>query len=465
MLSLQQAEKIVIQNIPEHLIKFAQEFIKNNYEVFLVGGIIRDILLGIDFKNKEIDLATSAKPEEVKKIFKKGVIPTGIKHGTVTVIRDGIHYEVTTFRKEGKYSDRRRPDKIEYAKSIEEDLGRRDFTINALAFDLKNFKLIDLFNGLKHLEEKLIITIGNPDDRFQEDALRIIRAIRFATTLNFKIEEKVWRSICKNSELLKVIAIERIREEFEKIITADKPSTGIELLRKAGILRFLMPELLMGFGIKQNKYHKYDIYTHLLLACDFAPKDNKVVRLAALFHDIGKPPAREIPEGKTVEDATFYNHEVIGAGITKKVLKRMRFSNEIVEKVTTLVRYHMFYYTDEWTDSAVRRLIRRVGLERLDDLFALRKADRLATGIRKERSISLEKLKERIEKILEQENAFSVKDLKVNGYDVMKIKNIPPSPLVGKILNYLLEKCLDDPSLNTRENLIKLIKEYKIEES
>ncbi len=462
-MKLTDAQKIVKENIPEDVFRIAEKFIKNNYKIYLVGGVIRDILLGREYNRSEIDLATNAKPGEVKKIFKR-VIPTGIKHGTVTVIRNNVNFEITTFRLDGKYSDGRHPDEVEYATTIEEDLKRRDFTINAFAFDLQHQILIDLFNGLDDLKNKIIRTIGDPDERFREDGLRLMRAIRFASVLGFKIDENTYKSISKNIDMLRKVSMERIRDEFVKIIQSDKPSEGIELLRKTEVLRVIMPELLTGFGITQNKFHKYDVYYHNLFTCDVVPKENLAVRLAALLHDISKPYTKRIPEGKKCDEATFYNHEVIGAIVGKKILKRLKFSNAIIDKVTKLIKYHMFYYTDEWTDSAVRRFIRKIGLDLIPELFILRECDRIGSGKKDGNSYHLKKLQSHIDKILEEENAFSLKDLKVNGYDVMKIKNIPPSPNVGKILNYLLEIVLENPEKNKREELIKLIEEYPLED-
>ncbi len=367
-------------------------------------------------------------------------------------------YEITTFRSDGRYSDGRHPDNIKFAKTINEDLSRRDFSINAFAFDLKKFKLIDKYNGIEDLKKKIIITIGNPDERFQEDGLRLIRAVRFAGALNFEIDNKTFRSIKKNLFMLDKVAIERIKDEFVKIIQSEKPSNGIELLRKTEILRKIMPELLACYAVEQNKFHKFDVYYHLLYSLDAASPDNLVVRLAALFHDISKPFTKAIKPNE--EDASFYNHEVVGSIVTKKILKRMRFSNEIINKVEKLVKFHMFYYTEEWTDSAVRRLLRKAGLDLLEDLFLLREADRIGNGLKVEKSKHLELLKVRIKRILDEENAFSLKHLNINGQDVMKIKKIKPSPFVGEILNYLLERVIEDPFLNDYDKLKNMVKEY-----
>ncbi len=453
---MKKAELLIKKSITPEVLKIADKFIKNGFKIYLVGGFIRDVLLLKTEPVNEYDLATNAAPSEVKKIFKR-VIPTGIKHGTVTILNNKKIFEITTFRSDSKYSDGRHPDNIQFAKTIEEDLIRRDFTINAFAFNLKDFKLIDNFNGLNDLEKGIIKTIGASDDRFQEDGLRLIRAIRFASVLNFIIEDATFKSIKKNLFMLDKVAVERIKDEFIKIMQSEKPSLGIELLRKTEILRKIMPELLTCYSITQNKFHKYDVYHHLLYSVDAAPMNNLEVRLSALFHDICKPLTKKIKSGT---EATFYNHEIISSIVAKKILKRLRFSNEIIDKVEKLVKFHMFYYTEAWTDSAVRRFLRKVGLDLLDDLFLLREADRIGNGTKHEKSKHLVLLKERIQKILNEENAFTVKHLKIDGNDIMKIKKIRPSPVVGEILNFLLEKVIDDPSLNNKSKLEDMVREY-----
>lgn len=458
-MDLKQAEKKIKKSLNSEILDIAKNFIDHNFQIYLVGGYIRDILLKRKKEQIEYDLTTDATPQQVKKIFKR-VIPTGIKHGTVTVLKDSIHYEVTTFRCDGKYTDGRHPDEIQYTKTIDEDLRRRDFTINAFALNLKSFKLIDNFNGLKDLKDKLIRTIGIPDDRFAEDGLRLMRAVRFASVLGFKIDEKTYNSIKKNLFMIDKVAIERIKDEFSKIMTAEKPSIGMELLRLTGLMRKILPEMLTTWQVQQNKFHKYDVYHHLLYTLDAASPDNLCVRLSALFHDISKPYTKTVKEDK--ENASFYNHEIISSIVAKKVLKRMRYSNEIIDRVEKLVKFHMFYYTEDWTDSAVRRFLRKVGLDLLDDLFLLREADRVGNGTKYEKSKHLLLLKERIQKVIEQENAFTVKHLKINGKDIMRIKRIKPSPVVGKILNHLLEQVIDDPGLNDKKILEEMVKKFEL---
>lgn len=439
------------------LLEVAEKFKDRGYGIFLVGGFIRDLLLDRPAPGNEFDLATSASPEEMKGLFRR-VIPTGIKHGTVTLLYNDRVFEITTFRSDGKYTDGRHPDEVRFAKTIDEDLSRRDFTINALAFDLSRLRLIDLHKGLEDLKNGIIRTIGRADARFQEDGLRLMRAVRFSTVLEFRIEEGTFRSISRNLFMLEKVAMERIRDEFVKIMQARKPSLGLELLRRTEILRKIIPELLTGYGLRQNKFHKYDVYHHLLHSCDAAPPDSLSIRLAALFHDICKPATRTVRDSR--EDPTFYNHEILSSLVAKKIMKRLRFSNEITERVEKLVGLHMFYYTEEWTDSAVRRFLKKAGLDLTEDLFCLREADRIGNGTKEEKSRHLEELKRRIRKVLDEENAFSLKHLKVNGTDVMRIRNIPPSPLIGRILDHLLEKVLDDAQLNTKEDLERMIRDY-----
>ncbi len=453
-------------------IKVASILKSRGFECYAVGGIVRDFIITKKFNEvAEWDFCTNAKPEEVIEIFKKEkvkVIPTGVKHGTVTVVYNGKNYEITTYRSEGNYSDSRHPDNVEFLSNIKEDLSRRDFTINAMALDIVSGEFIDLFGGVEDIKNKLIKTVGNPNDRFKEDALRLMRACRFAAKLEFKIEENTLEAIKTNAHNIKNVSYERIRDEIIKIMLAKKPSIGVEYMRITGLLEIVLPELLQGYGVTQNIYHKYDVYYHNLMTCDLIQKflenetDPKRVyrlKIGALLHDIAKPLSKNTIIENGIEMSTFHNHEIIGAGMTRKILKRLRFSNEDIDWISRLVRHHMFYYTDEWTDAAVRRFIRNVGLDLIPDLFILREADRLGSGKRSQNSLSLEKLSKRIQKIIEEQNAISLKDLKVNGYDIMGHLNISPGPKVGKILNSLLQIVIDDPSKNEKEILLKLAEE------
>ena len=435
-------------NLPTGVLYIVKALKAGGAKAYVVGGGIRDLLMGKPVY--DWDITTDASPEEVEKIFSKDkVIPTGIKYGTVTIILDTGEFEVTTFRQDELYSDGRRPDKVTYTKSIEEDLKRRDFTVNAIAYDPVEDKLIDISKGQEDIKKKLIRAVGDPAKRFREDGLRCLRACRFAAKLGFEIEKKTLSAIPKTLDIFKKVSPERIHDELMKMMTAEKPSIGIEYMRKSGLLKIVIPELEEGLGVEQPKpFHIEDVYYHNLSACDCAPAELPVVRLAALFHDIAKPGCKK-------ED-TFYNHDQVGEQTAETIMKRLKFSNEDIKASKNLIKNHMFNYTNEWGDSAVRRFINRVGVDNLEDLFLLRNAD-LKAMKRESHNEHVGELKVRIKKILTENDALSVAQLKVDGKDVMEALNIPPGPKVGEILNVLLEKVLDDPSLNSREKLTELI--------
>ncbi|MCG8569472.1 MAG: CCA tRNA nucleotidyltransferase [Spirochaetes bacterium] len=444
-----------MMKIPATVKKITKIFKEHQFEIYLVGGALRDQLL--KEKNLDFDFTTDARPEEVMQLFSH-VIPVGVEHGTVLVLFEDQQFEITTFRTEGKYSDHRRPDSVEFVRSLEEDLKRRDFTINAFAYDLIHNKFMDLFEGKKDLKNKLIRAIGKPEERFAEDALRMMRACRFAARLEFVIEEKTLAAMEQNAHLIKEISAERIRDELIKLMKAPRPSVGIEYMRVTGLLEHIMPELLEGYLVDQNRFHQFDVYHHNLYSCDGGPADNHIVRFAALLHDVAKPHTRQLNDDK--EGHSFYNHEIIGARVAKKILRRLKFSNEEIAKITHLIKHHMFYYTDEWTDGAIRRFLRNVGIENLPDLFQLRDADRFGNG----KKIGIPQVfldfRKRIEEILEIDNALKVTDLKINGHILMTALELKPSPLIGEILNYLLENVLDHPEYNEEEKLLELAKEY-----
>lgn len=426
---------------------------KSGYQCYLVGGSVRDHILGLS-SVLDYDLATDARPEEIMKLFKR-VIPTGIKHGTVTLLVEDGQYEVTTFRSDGTYSDGRRPDEVRFSSSLREDVERRDFTINGLAWHSGENQVIDHVGGLDDLSRGIIRTIGNPVDRFHEDGLRPYRACRLASKLSFTIDEETFDAIGKSLHVASNISVERVRDEFMKILVTPKPSVGIELLRKSGLLALFLPELDECYGVDQNRFHKFDVYYHSVYACDAAGQEDALIRLAALLHDIGKVPTRRMQDN----DYTFYNHEVVGARMVRRLMKRLKFSNDDIQHVNNLVVNHMFHYTDEWTDGAVRRFMRKVGIEHVHDLFRLREADRKGNGSRQGLPAPIRRLEERIEKVLEQENAITVRDLNINGYDLMKEYGLQSGPLIGKVLNELLERVLDDPEINTGETLRSFVPE------
>jgi poly(A) polymerase/tRNA nucleotidyltransferase (CCA-adding enzyme) len=444
--------------IPKEVKTVIEKLEKKGFEAYAVGGCVRDFLL--DKEPEDWDIATSAKPEEIQKIFPENFYEN--RFFTVTV-RTGSkkpklgEIEITTFRSEAKYTDKRHPDEIKFAKTIEEDLARRDFTINAIALktEKSKFNFIDPFNGQEDLKNRTIRAVGSADERFREDALRMVRAIRFAATLSavgkdWEIEEKTRQAIKKNSIGLKVISQERIRDEIMKIIMSEKAAQGIELLRELGLMKYIIPELEEGYGVGQNKHHIYECYDHNLRSLGFAAKKkfNKYVRIAALLHDIGKPRSKS-GQGP---DATFYNHEVIGAKMADKILNRLKFPKKDIEKIVKLVRYHLFYYNvEEVSESSVRRLVSQVGTENMEELLQVRMADRIGSGVPKAEPYKLRHLKYIIEKV--SLDPISVKMLKISGNDVMKILGIQPGPKVGQTLDILLGQVLSDPKKNKKEYL------------
>ena len=445
--------------IPKEVKNIIDKLKKSGYEAYIVGGCVRDFLLGLE--PKDWDITTSAKPEEIQKVFPDSFYEN--KFLTVTVKTNSKkirEVEVTTYRLEAKYSDKRHPDEVRFAKSLKDDLSRRDFTVNAMAIGekienrKKKIEVTDLFGGQEDLKNRIIRTVGKAQERFSEDALRMLRAVRFATTLGFTVEENTAKAIQKNSIWLEAISKERVRDEFLKIIMSDKAADGIDLLRQLGLLKFIVPELEENYGVGQNKHHIYDCYTHALKALEYTAKKkfNVQVRLAALFHDIAKP---RVKVGQGV-DSTFYNHEIVGAKMTFGILNRLKFSNKDIEKIVKLITYHMFYYNvDEVSESSVRRLVKNMGPENMEELLQLREADRIGSGVPKAEPYKLRHLKYIIEKV--SKDPISVKMLCVSGNDVMNTLKIKPGPKIGQILDILLGYVLDDPQKNKKELLKKEI--------
>ncbi|MGB9847685.1 MAG: CCA tRNA nucleotidyltransferase [Minisyncoccia bacterium] len=454
--------------IPKEILEIIQKFEESpkKFEIYLVGGCVRDLLLNRE--PKDWDLTTNATPEEIQKLFPKSFYEN--QFGTVSVITNSEKeslkiVEITPFRLEGKYTDKRHPDEIKFAKTLKEDLARRDFTINAMALKIENKKIevIDYFDGQKDLKNKIIRAVGEPEKRFNEDALRLMRAVRCATELDFVIEEKTKKAILKLAKNLTLISKERIRDELIKILMTENAAKGIFMLHQLKLLLYVIPELEEGVGVvgvtKKLKSHiKYESLTafeHNLKTLDYAAKHNfnLETRLAALLHDVAKPRTKQ---GEGLE-ASFKGHEQLGAKMTKEILIRLHFSNKVIEKVVKLVRWHFFFYdVEKVTPSGVRRLIRNVGSENVDDLLRLREADRFGSGLPKISSYRLRHLRYMIEKV--KRDPIEPKMLKVKGDDVMRILNIPPSPKVGWVLNILLEEVLDDPSKNDKEYLEGKIK-------
>ncbi len=438
--------------IPKEITEVLEKLSKAGFDAYLVGGCVRDLLL--NKTPKDWDITTNAKPEEIQKIFENTFYEN--EFGTVGVVTESEDptlktIEITPYRKEAQYSDKRHPDEITWAKALDEDLKRRDFTINALALNVTEKtapEIVDLFDGQKDLKNKIIRAVGNPEDRFNEDALRIMRAVRFSAELNFDIEEKTEKAIKEKGGLLKMISQERIRDELVKMIMSEHPDKGFEKMREAGILTYVLPELEEGYGVGQNKHHIYTVWEHNIRALMHAVDKNwpLEIRLASLLHDVGKPRTK-VGEGP---DSTFYGHEMASAKMAAKVLTRLKFPNKFSEKVLKLVRWHLFFSdTEIITLSAVRRIIRNVGPENIWDLMKIRFTDRVGMGRPKEKPFRLRKYEAMVEQCLR--DPLSVSMLKIDGKKVMEIVKIEPGPKVGYILHAILEKILDDPSFNNEE--------------
>lgn len=452
-------------NIPKDIVFVSQELSKNNFESFLVGGCVRDLFL--NKTPKDWDMTTNATPEEIIKIFGEDETVYENEFGTVGVkIRNTKSetqevskiVEVTTYRKEEEYKDFRRPSGVKWGKSIEEDLKRRDFTMNAIAYDIVNDKIVDIYNGQKDINDKIIKTVGIAEERFGEDALRMLRAIRFSVQLDFVISSETLEAIFKLSKNLSKISKERIRDEFIKIINSKNPMQGIILLEKLNLLEYISPELKNSVGIEQNGHHTFDVFEHSLRALNYAAeKDFSLeIRLAVLFHDIGKPKTRRFDENK--KDYTFYGHEVVGERITKKFLESLSFPKNIVEKVSKLVRYHMFFSDPEKiTLSSVRRLIVNIGEENIWDLVKLRICDRVGSGTKKEEPYRLRKFESMIEEALR--NPVSLKTLKIDGEKIKEILKEKPGKKIGYILHALFYETIEDANKNKEDYLEKRVLE------
>ena len=462
--------------LPEEVRSILDKFRSKKFQIYIVGGAVRDLLMG-----KEVtdwDFTTDAKPQEILKVFPDGFYDN--KFGTVGIpIRQHLPgvgkqsprthlegeqtgiMEITTMRKEGDYKDHRHPSEVSWTNKIEEDLARRDFTINAIVATVipaeAGIQLIDPFHGQDDISKKVIKAVGDPEKRFKEDALRLMRAIRIAAQLGFEIDEKTFKAVQANAGLIKEIAWERIRDELFKILGSGNAYEGIVKLRDAGLLQIILPEVEKCFGIVQEgpKHDRvYDIGEHSLLALKLTPSDDPLVKFAALLHDVGKPNTFKTGSDKNV---TFYNHDVWGGKIVLDIAKRFNLSKKQTDKLYNLVRWHMFSVNENQTDSAIRRFIKNVGLENIEDMMAVRVGDRLGGGTQTETSWRLEKFKKRIKQVLKK--PFSISDLKINGNDVMKALDIKPDPKVGEILEKLFQEVLEDSSKNKKEFLLERIKQ------
>lgn len=483
------------QSIPQPVIQIIETLQKAGFEAFVVGGCVRDLIL--ERAPKDWDITTNAVPEKIIELFPNSFYENefgtvGVKVERFIATTDASHehpshnpeekdseagrdiVEVTTYRTEDNYEDKRRPTNVQFTLSLEEDLARRDFTMNAIAYGPRKndeWELIDPFSGAIDIEKKIIRTVGNPEERFSEDALRLMRAVRFWAELrdpkedrpthSWKIEDATFQALQKLSENLSAISQERIRDELSKIILSNSPKEGIEMLHEAKLLRFIIPELELGIGVGQNLHHTYTVWEHNLRALETCPSKKLDVLLAALLHDVGKPATKR----GNGYNSTFYNHDHVGARITEKILTRLRFSKATIKKATLLVDNHLFYYNvDEVTEASVRRLIKRVGLENMTDLMAVRIGDRLGSGVPKGKPYKLRHLEYMIDKV--SKDPVSVKMLAIKGTDLIKELQIPAGPQIGAILDVLLAETIENPLLNTKEALLQratALKESKME--
>lgn len=440
------------------------------FEAWIVGGAVRDLLIGKE--SIDWDLTTNANPEQILELIEESFYDN--KFGTVMVagkhlkkqfnfgevIGDEDIIDITTFRSEHGYSDKRRPDKVVWGKSIDDDLRRRDFTINAMAMRIVDYgevcevELKDSFGGKGDIKNRIVRAVGDPQERFEEDALRMMRAIRIASQLGFTIEDKTMDAIAKKSANIREISWERIGAEFMKLMGSEHAADGVMMVVNSSLGKYVIPEIMESIEVPQAGHHIYDVYTHSIEALRACPSSDPVVRLAALLHDVAKPRTmKDRGEGKEI---TFYNHEVVGARIAKEIAKRLRLSRKDQERLFILVRWHMFSYDSEMTDAAIRRFIKNVGKENIHDMMMLRVGDRVGGGS-KPTSWRLNELQKRIGEQLYQ--PLSINDLAIDGDDVMNILEIKPGPKIGEILNALFEEVLEDSEKNTREYLEERVKE------
>jgi tRNA nucleotidyltransferase (CCA-adding enzyme) len=452
--------ELLQSQIPKEVSRITAALAKAGFEAWIVGGCVRDLLLGRP--PKDWDVTTNANPEEIQGLFENTFYTNNF--GTVGIVNEGVEepslkiVEATPYRLEGKYSDARRPDSVQFSPHIEDDLKRRDFTVNAMAYNPATGQLIDLYGGIKDTSAGVVRAVGEPQERFAEDALRIMRAVRISAELGFSIEPATKEAMKQCAGQLAKISKERIRDEFSRILLSTKPMAALILAQNIGILKYIAPELEQGMGVEQNQAHSFDVFEHNMRALQHAADKNWgfTVRLAALFHDIGKPATRRWSDEK--HDWTFHGHDVVGAKITKKALEALKFPRETIDQVEKLVRWHMFFSDpDKITLSAVRRIIKNVGANSIEELINLRVCDRIGTGRPKEQPFRLRKYQAMIEEALR--DPISVSMLAIDGKRAMEITGEKAGPRIGWMLHALLELVLDDPKLNTTDVLEAKIRE------
>jgi tRNA nucleotidyltransferase (CCA-adding enzyme) len=443
--------------IPPDVLGICRRLREAGHAAFVVGGSVRDLLIGR--APGDFDVATSALPDATMGIFgARYAIPTGLQHGTVTVLagKEQRHVEVTTFRGEGAYLDGRRPSTVTFGATLDEDLARRDFTMNAIAFDPASGALRDPFDGQGDIARKIVRAVGDPMLRFTEDGLRPMRAVRQAAQLGFALDPDTQTAIPHTFDSFRKVSAERIRDELHKLLLAPRPSTGIDLMRLTGLLAEVLPEMLPTIGCVQNRFHQHDVYQHTLATLDAAVPDF-IVRMAALLHDLGKPQT-QAPREDAPGEYSFFRHEQFGVDLAEAICARLKLSATERTTICALVGGHMFFYTPEWSDGTVRRFVKRVGPDLVSSLFSLREADVASRGRGEDPQCETRELRERISRVAAEDAALRVTDLAIDGKDVMRVLGIPPGRRVGEALEQLLEKVLDDPKLNERETLEALVR-------
>ncbi len=431
--------------IPQLVLTVCETLAKSGYQAYLVGGAVRDSFLGL--KPVDWDIATDATPTHVESLFDRSV-PTGKDFGTMTVIVEGMPVEITTMRKDGPYSDGRHPDFVSYTSQIIDDLSRRDFTINALAYDPVNDKTIDPFSGFKHLKRKLLATVGDPESRFREDPLRMLRLVRFQSTLGFKIEKKTRLALPGLAWLIADVSVERILAELNKMLLGKELFLSLQTFFLSGLMQQVIPELSAGYKVSPGESHPYDLLGHAMMAAHFAPPILEL-RWAALLHDVGKL------------QTLRREHAEIGAQVAEGILRRLRASSDLVETVSTLISHHMFSVHPQSSDREIRRFLAQVGPSAAHNLVRLRQADMAGMNLGPRQILHFSQaLESRLQEVLSQGHALSVRDLKIDGHNLMEAFDLRPGPMIGEVLQYLLEQVLADPCLNHPPQLEDLAREY-----
>lgn len=442
--------------VPDFVISICSVLNRAGFQAFVVGGGVRDALRGES--PKDWDIATDAPPTAVEELFAK-TIPTGKRFGTITVRESGHLVEVTTFRQDADYSDGRRPDRVTYSQDIHEDLRRRDFTVNAIAYEPLEERFVDPHQGIRDIRRRLLRTVGEPEERFREDALRMLRMLRLAAVLEFKIHRLAKRAI--HPDWIAPVSRERVREELSLLVTAKNLAPSLTLMHESGLLAEILPELAACAGVNQGSRHKWDVFFHSVRAAEII-KPELHLRLAALLHDVAKPKTRTEEE----RQVHFYGHDQQGEAMVKEVLSRLRYSNQLIQKTALLVRHHMFQIQPDSSPKAIRRFIRKVGKENIYDVLELRRADVLAMRVQPRQAHHyFELLYQRVAETLAEDHVFSMEDLAIDGYDIMESLQLKPGPYIGAILNYLFDHVTEDPSDNRREVLLPMAREYHAKHS